>query len=172
MGYISTFCEKQKTVAIEPCEQVFRCRVKFHDQWCWWKSFLFPHFDLIFQRKSNWFQINFVLLFQNVDYKQLELMIHDAISGAIASFTLPSKGGYPDFTAQIRPEHVLAQSTPVSITGGTRSENSVVSEELRSEFFSEPRLAASCTLESCLQRVKRCNRNCVLLVGARWNRTF
>ena len=62
-------------------------------------------------------------------------MMHDAISGAMASFTLPSKGGYPDFTAQIRPEHVLAQSTPVSITGDTRSENSVVSEELRSEFF-------------------------------------
>ena len=101
------------------------------------KGLLFPHPVLVVERNqfiSN-FNIIFKRLFQNVDYKQLELMIHDAISGAIATFTLPSKGGYPDFTAQIRPEHVLAQSTPVSITGSTagstRAENS---KGPRSEF--------------------------------------
>ena len=43
-------------------------------------------------------------------------MIHEAISGAIASFSLPSKGGYIDFNAQIQPEHVklAQQSTAVS----------------------------------------------------------
>ncbi len=59
----------------------------------------------------------FYCIFQSLNYKQIELMIHDAISGAIASFSLPSKGGYIDFNAQIKPEHVqlAQQSTTVSL---------------------------------------------------------